>query len=127
MEENVDKLKNMAEEGLVWAKDPALSFNVTKYQLVHHTCRSDSVEDQNRTITVSGKVIKPKESAKYLGVHIDKHLTFKEHVKYAVGKGVMASVALTQLANTKIGMLHKYICCLFIGLVTLHMEYALPV
>ncbi len=104
-----------------------LSFDVTKYQLVHHTRCSDSAMDQNRTMTIAGCIIKPKESAKYLGVHINRHLNFKEHVKYAVGKGVKAAVALTWLVNMKIGMPHKFIQCHFIGLVASWIEYTLPV
>ncbi len=115
------------EEGLKWAGDLASSFDIAKYQLVHHTRRSDPVEDQNRTLTVAGQIIKPKKSTKYLGVHIDRCLNSKEHIEYAVEKGIKASVALTWLANTKIGMPHKYIHQLFIGLVAPHMEYALPV
>ncbi len=76
---------------------------------------------------VAGHTIKPKESAKYLGIHIDRRLNFKEHVQYVVGKGVKAAVVLTWLANTKIGMPHKFVRCLFIGLVAPRMEYTLPV
>ncbi len=125
--ENINKLQKLAVEGLTWAKDSALSFNIAKYQLVHHTRHSDSVEDQKRTMTVVGHTIKPKESTKYLGMHIDQCLNFKEHIKYVVGKGVKAAVALTRLANTKIGMPHKFVHHLFIGLVAPRMEYALPV
>ncbi len=127
MEENIDKLQKLAAEGLIWAKDSASSFDIAKYQLVHHTRRTDSVADQNRTMIVAGHMIKPRESAKYLGMHIDQCLNFKEHIEYAVGKGVKAAVALTQLANTKIDMPHKFVHRLFIGLVAPRMEYALPV
>ncbi len=127
VEENIDKLQKLAAEGLVWAKDSASSFDIAKYQLVHHTWRTGSVADQNRTMIVAGHTIKPKESAKYLGMHIDRRLNFKEHVEYAVGKGVKTAVALTRLANTKIGMPHKFVRRLFIGLVAPRMEYALPV
>lgn len=127
VEENISKLEGMAEEELVWAGDSVLSFDVTKYQLVHHTSCSDSAMDQNRTMTIAGCIIKPKESAKYLGVHINRHLNFKEHVEYAVGKGVKAAVALTWLVNMKIGMPHKFIQCHFIGLVASWIEYTLPV
>ncbi|SJL09301.1 uncharacterized protein ARMOST_12678 [Armillaria ostoyae] len=75
---------------------------------------------------VAGMTIKPKESAKYLGVYIDSKLTFKEHVEYAEGKGVKAATALTRLANTTSGMPHKFIRRLFIGLVVPRMEYTLP-
>ncbi len=37
VKENIDKLQNLVEEGLEWAGDLALSFDVAKYQLVHHT------------------------------------------------------------------------------------------
>ncbi|SJL18922.1 uncharacterized protein ARMOST_22524 [Armillaria ostoyae] len=95
IKENMTKLQKLVEEGFVWAKDLASTFNVAKYQLVHHTHRSDPVEDQLRTLTVAGHIIKPKDSAKYLGVHINRCLTFKEHVEYTVGKGVKVAVALT--------------------------------
>ncbi len=89
--------------------------------------RSDSPEDQRLPLTVAGKTIKPKDSAKHLGVYIDKRLTFKEHVEYAVGKGVKAAVVLMRVANTTTGMSHKFVRRLFIGLVVPRMEYALPV
>ncbi|PBK82598.1 hypothetical protein ARMGADRAFT_866944, partial [Armillaria gallica] len=100
-------------------------FDVIKYQLVHHACRSDTAANKLLPLMVAGITIKPKESAKYLGVFINAKLTFKEHMEYAEGKGVKAATALTRLANTTSGMLHKFIRCLFIGLVVLRMEYAL--
>ncbi|KAK0240991.1 hypothetical protein EDD85DRAFT_756199, partial [Armillaria nabsnona] len=65
-------------------------------------------------LTVAGKTIKPKDSAKNLGVYIDKRLTFKEHVEHAVRKGVKVAAVLTRLANTRTGMPHKFIRRLFI-------------
>ncbi len=89
---------------------------------------SDSPEDQRLPLTVAGKTIKPKDRAKHLGVYIEKRLTFKKHVEYAVpGKGVKAAAVLTRLANMTTGMPHKFIRQLFIGLVVPRMEYALPV
>ncbi|KAK0444924.1 uncharacterized protein EV420DRAFT_1721464 [Desarmillaria tabescens] len=72
-------------------------------------------ENQHSPLKVAKTLIKPKDSTKYLGVHINKKLNFKEHMEYTIGKGVTAASALTQLTNTTSGLMVS------------RMEYALPV
>ncbi|KAE9382823.1 hypothetical protein BT96DRAFT_745140, partial [Gymnopus androsaceus JB14] len=120
-------LRKLGEEGLDWAKDSASLFDVEKYQLVHHPRRSTPDTDQLIPLTLAGHTIKPSNSAKYLGVIVDKGFKFKEHADYAIGKGIQASAALTCLSNASSGMPHNYIQCLFLGLVVPQMEYALGV
>lgn len=52
--ENVEKLKKLAEEELVWAADSASKFDVVKYQLVHHARWSDSTKNKLLPLTVAG-------------------------------------------------------------------------
>ena len=57
-----------------------LSLHIEKTELVHFLiCREESVKMGNTTIS-------PTKSVKYLGVHLDKNLTFKAHVQSVLGK-----------------------------------------
>ncbi|KAE9382412.1 hypothetical protein BT96DRAFT_845540 [Gymnopus androsaceus JB14] len=103
-------------KSLEWGKDSASQFDIEKYQLVHYARRSTPEADQLLPLTLAGHTITPSDSAKYLGVFIDKKLTFKEHADYAISKGIKASAALTRLSNGTSGMPHGYIRRLFTGL-----------
>ncbi|KAE9382953.1 hypothetical protein BT96DRAFT_1009823 [Gymnopus androsaceus JB14] len=81
--ENIRRLRKLGEEGLEWANDLALLFNIKKYQLVHHPCHSTPDADQLLPLTLAGHTIKPSNSAKYLGVIVNKGLKFKEHAEKA--------------------------------------------
>ena len=57
-----------------------LSLNIGKAELVHFLCcRDESVETAITTIS-------PTKSVKYLGVHLDKNLTFEANVQSVLGK-----------------------------------------
>ncbi|KAK0460800.1 hypothetical protein IW261DRAFT_1349489, partial [Armillaria novae-zelandiae] len=101
----------------MWVEDSTSLFDIAKYQLVHYTRRGDRGVDADLPLVVAGKMIKLKTSVKYLGVFIDSRLNFKEHADYAIGKGVSTTIALSRLANTWWGMPHKFMQCLFMGLV----------
>ncbi len=127
IEENLGKLQKLGLDRLEWAQESESKFDMDKYQLVHHTRCSDPPQAQSLPLRLAGKMIKPKESAKYLGIHIDKKLNFKSHIEYTVGRGVAASITLTRLSSSATGMPHKFIRRLFVGLVVPRMDYGLGV
>ena len=75
------------------------------------------------TLNFDNQIVQPSESAKYLGIFVDEHLSFKPHViflekKIARSIGVFAKLSYYLPCNTLI-ILNYY-------LVHIHLHYALP-
>ena len=70
-----------------------LSLHIGKTELVHFlSCRDENVKMANT-------IISPTKSVKYLGVHLDKNLTFKAHVRSVIGKLAKHVSVIMRLRN----------------------------
>ena len=75
------------------------------------------------TLNFDNQIVQPSESAKYLGIFVDEHLSFKPHIiflekKIARSVGVLAKLSYYLSCNTLI--------ILYYSLVHTHLHYALP-
>jgi len=87
-----------------WAEKRGMAFNPIKSELIHFT-------RARRLITVRLKILGEdypglalKESARFLGVWIDRKLNFKAYVKAVNAKLVIQTLALTRLAGKTWGI-----------------------
>ena len=73
-------LQDKVEQIPSWMAKNKLSLHIGKTELVHFlSCRDENVKMAKITIS-------PTKSVKYLGVHLDKNLTFEAHVQSVLGK-----------------------------------------
>ena len=73
-------LQDKAEHIPSWMAKNKLSLHIGKTELVDFlSCRDESVKMASTTISRA-------KSVKYLGVHLDKSLTFEAHVQSVLGK-----------------------------------------
>ncbi|CAK1540866.1 unnamed protein product [Leptosia nina] len=64
-----------------WGKSVKLEFGPEKTQLIHFSNKA-----QKTQIKINNITLKPVETIKYLGVIIDRRLTFKNHINYIIQK-----------------------------------------
>ncbi|KAF8580754.1 hypothetical protein K439DRAFT_1261297, partial [Ramaria rubella] len=100
-------------------------FDVAESQPVHFT--HSTVCYKPLPLCMGGIMIEPKDTAKYLGLVLDRHLRWKEHTDKAISKGTSTLLAVARLTRPTFGMPHHYICQLFVSVVVPKMEYGLMV
>ena len=77
-ERNVINLEKAYRKCLNWARTHGSRFNPEKSELIHFIGRRKA---HKASITLEGKVIKPADSIRLLGVHLDQSLTYKAHLR----------------------------------------------
>ena len=127
-EENVQLLEKALQRAASWASKHAAKFAPDKFELIHFTNpKSTTTATANTTATTdidiwevpddpSGHdgmpvvipgdiptVLAPKETAKYLGVWLDKHLNFTTHRKKMLAKGASSLEALRGISGSTWG------------------------
>ncbi|KAM5544129.1 hypothetical protein V8D89_002178 [Ganoderma adspersum] len=103
----------------------ACRFDIGKFQLVHYTRYEPRYSPL--PLQIDGHTINPSESAKYLGIIVDRRLRWHEHVEEAIAKGTAAVLAVGRLARPTFGLPHQYARRLFKAVVCPRLEYGLPV
>lgn len=100
VEENIQKIQ---EEDIPrieqWARRTGASFAAEKTELIHLTRRKPA--QGKGEITMNGKVIKPADTAKLLGVIFDTEMRWKEHVQHAVKQATKRIIALSGLRHLR--------------------------
>ncbi len=122
--ENIRILNRVVPLLLDWSRRHACKFDIGKFQLVHHTRYDPKYEPLS--LTIDGHVISPQESAKYLGLIVDRRLRWHEHVDAAIAKGTAAVLAVSRLARPTFGLPHRFARQLFVAVVSPKLEYGLP-
>nr|VWP02665.1 Acyl-CoA ligase AFT1-1 (EC (AF-toxin biosynthesis protein 1-1) [Ganoderma boninense] len=107
-----------------WSCAHACRFDIGKFQLVHHTRYEPRYEPL--PLVIDGHTITPSESARYLGIIVDRRLRWHEHVDAAIAKGTAAVLAVGRLARPTFGLPHQYARRLFNAVVYPRLEYGLP-
>ena len=94
-EENRAGIQSIIDEALGWERRSGATFNGDKTTIVHFTRNAARTSD--KAFMIKGKVVKPKASAKILGVVMDAKLRYKEHIARAAAKGLSAAMCLRRL------------------------------
>lgn len=88
-------IQAIIDRALDWERRSGATFEGEKTAIVHFTrCPQRS---SNAPYTIKGESIKPQESAKILGVILDRELRYKQHVARAASRGLNAALALKRL------------------------------
>ena len=83
----LNKLLNADLKSLCnWLKANKIALNVAKTELVVFKHPNKNIPYNNIKLKIDGKKIIPSSSVKYLGVIIDEHLTFKNHINELAAK-----------------------------------------
>jgi hypothetical protein len=123
--ETVQMLTELAPAACEWRCTHACCYNVAKFNLVHLTCNESQYFPA--PLTFDDTVIHPSETAKYLGLIVDRKLRWKPQVAAAIAKGTKALLGIAHLARPTFSLPQKYVHQLVIGVAFSRMEYGLPV
>ena len=124
-EQNIAILTALVPKLLGWSDRHACWFDVPKFQMVH--CTHNEKKYKPLSLTIGPHIIEPTDSARYLGIIIDRRLRWREHVDSAVAKGTAAVLAVARLSRPTFGLPHKHIRSLVQSVVFPKMEYGLTV
>jgi hypothetical protein len=94
-ESNRSGIQAIIDRALDWERRSGATFEGQKTAIVHFTRNID--RSSSTPFTIRGKIVKPKDSAKILGVVMDSQLRFEEHIANAATKGLAAAMALRRL------------------------------
>lgn len=92
-----------------WGRENAVTFDPGKTDIMHFSHRLDN---HRPTVTHGGRVVAPDEKAmRWLGIWLDRKLTFKTHVERWAAKAKRVAGCLRAMANTHHGappnLVHK--------------------
>ena len=87
-------IQSIIDEALDWEKRSGATFEVDKTTIVHFT-RGTARNDMS--FWIKGTEVKPKASAKILGVIMDSGLRYQKHMARAAQKGLTAAMNLRRL------------------------------
>ncbi|EAQ84176.1 hypothetical protein CHGG_10580 [Chaetomium globosum CBS 148.51] len=94
-ESNRTGIQAIIDKALDWEKRSGAQFEGEKTAIIHFTRNMERFSEQ--PFSVKGEVVKPKESAKILGVVMDRELRYKQHIARTAAKGLAAALALKRL------------------------------
>jgi hypothetical protein len=106
IKETHDMLQDMLERaggGFDWSRDHNSKFETNKFALIDLTHTNPKEEDR-LPMNIRGTVIKPSPAHKFLRVIIDKRLSWRQHITYAIGKGTAYVFQLCHLTITSKGL-----------------------
>jgi len=92
VKENVSKLNTLLKAAVDWSQKHACKLDVGKFQLVHYTRVKDKYSIT--PVEFNSVLVAPVESAKYLGLILDRHSRWKEQVEESVCKATSALLAI---------------------------------
>jgi len=84
-----------------WARTRGMQFEPSKSELLHFTRARAAVQDPVR---LGPELISPVESARFLGVWLDRKLRWKAHLREACRKFAIQKLALTRLTGSVWGL-----------------------
>ena len=87
-----------------WTVCSRLSLNKKKTQLINFSNRHSSSSSESNIF--GNEILTPSHSAKFLGIHIDKSLTFKEHISSVCTKVSRSIGILYKLAPLTLSLIH---------------------
>ena len=133
-----DKLKDvMNREGgiLDWAASHNCSFGVEKFQLLDLSRKKMAdpgrprkrIPVARKTLVLNGQNIKSATTVKFLGLHIDRELRWKEQIAAAIGKGRGWLRQCSRLAKTSGGVSGRHMRKLYLAVVRPRMLYGADV
>jgi ribonuclease HI len=122
---NLTMLQPLIDRSVDWSHKHACQFDIGKFQLVHFT--RNRRKHSPTPITIGNHIVPAVDTAKYLGLMLDKELRWHAQTEQAIAKGTSATLAVARLARPALGMPHRHIRQLYQTVVQPRMEYGLVV
>jgi hypothetical protein len=119
---NCKKLKGIALELMSRAKEAAISFDISKTELIHFHSKRTTIEEGLKLGDIE---ISPKPLVRWLGVFLDSKLTFKQHVEIRISKAKEAFYLIRRLGNTQRGLSLQALRQLYIACITTIADYGI--
>ena len=94
-EANRAGIQSIINEALEWERRSGATFEADKTTVIHFT--RVSARNSDLPFLIKGNEVKPKSSAKILGVVMDVSLRYQEHMARAAAKGLTAAMCLRRL------------------------------
>jgi hypothetical protein len=91
-EANCDGIQTVINRALDWEKRSGATFKCDKTAIIYFTRTASRLS--GILFTIKGETVKPKDSAKILGVVMDLQLRFEKHIANAATRGLAAAMAL---------------------------------
>ena len=98
-QENTQKLQTVTQTVFSWAQENAVQFDDSKSELIHFS-RARKMLD-NSIILLNNTEIKPVKEVKWLGIWLDRKLSFKTHVQKKVQAATRTLHLIHRLLNTE--------------------------
>jgi hypothetical protein len=116
--ENVRELERASQTVFQWARGNAVAFDDAKTELMHFVS-SNSFEDVKKKVVClpNGTKVVPEETLRWLGVWLDRKLSFKHHVNTKLASAGRSLSALSRLSTTEKGLTVKAIRQLYLSCV----------
>jgi len=93
---NCKKLEGIALELMSRAKEAAISFNISKIELIHFYSKRTTIEEGLKLGDVE---IPPKTLVRWLGVFLNSKITFKQYIEIRISKVKAAFYLIRRLGN----------------------------
>jgi hypothetical protein len=120
----VSRLNKHLEEIESYCNSWKLKINYAKTEFVVFSKKRSA---QPSTVTIAGNVVRETTAAKYLGVTLDKGLTFRQHITEKKRQGIVALKSLYPLINRKSGLSPENKLAIYKTIVRPMILYAAPV
>lgn len=92
---NREGIEAIINEALDWERRSGATFEAEKTAIIHFAPKA--YKSDQRSFTIKGQIVKPKDHVKILGVLMDTRLKYKEHIARAASKGLEAAMELRRL------------------------------
>ena len=109
--ENYHRLRLLHSEAEIWQRKHASVFSLSKYGLINMVRQLPGSTRHNpadirltETLHIAGTEIRPTESLRYLGVHLDPDLSRSAHLSQLEAKATRLIAALSSIAGSTWGM-----------------------
>src|SRR3978361_578185 len=102
---NARKLEEAVATCFNWGKANAVAFDDPKSELMHYTNsrKPDNSEETHVTLP-NGTIITPSHVQRWLGIWLDRKLSWKEHIKRKSTSAMRDFMSISRLANTEKGL-----------------------
>ena len=102
---NSRKLEEAVTTCFNWGKINAVAFDDPKSELMHYTnSRNPDTSEETQVKLPNGTVITPSDVQRWLGIWLDRKLSWKDHIKRKATSAMRVFMSISRLANSEKGL-----------------------
>jgi len=119
LKNNIKILEREAKALVKLGEEKSISFDIEKTELIHFFCNKNLLSLK----LPNDSVLAPKKLVRWLGIHFDSNLKFKEHIAIRASEGKQMFYRLNRLANITKGLSPYAIRQLYLACITSVLDY----